>query len=212
MRFRQTGGQLSRWLEELARYNFVIQHRKGIKHSNADGLSRIQQEACDCYVAGRVLDSLPCNGCKVCACAHTQWKRFEEDIDEVVPLAYSSSDVRTFALSVAAQVPEEPMTSVPGILTDQGNGEVEYLGSEVGRESLGESAPLVPGIVVDQGVGEVQARDSGCSKETTEVACEQDSEPRSMWNQGVECCAAVPSRESNTQGTGPPFVPGNCLD
>ena len=28
MRFRQTGGQLSRWLEELARYNFVIQHRK----------------------------------------------------------------------------------------------------------------------------------------------------------------------------------------
>ena len=112
MRFRQTLGQLSRWLEELARYNFVIQHRKGTKHSNAYGLSRIQQDVWDCSIAGRDLDSLPCSGCKVCTRAHSQWKRFEEDTDDVVPLAYSSSDVRTFASSVAVQVLELRTTGV----------------------------------------------------------------------------------------------------
>ena len=122
-----------------------------------------------------------------------------------MPLAYLSSDVRTFASSVAVQVPEEPTTSVPGILMDHGNGEVEYLGVEVGRENPGESAPPVPGIIGDQGIGKVQERDANYSKGTTEVAYEQDSEPRSMWNQGAECCAEVPSRENNTQGTGPPF-------
>ena len=205
MRFRQTGGQLSRWLEELARYNFVIQHRKGTKHSNADGLSRIQQDVCDCYMAGRDLDSLPCSGCKTCARAHAQWKRFEEDVDDVVPLAYSSSDVRTFASSVAVQVPEESTTSVPGILMDQGNGEVEYLEVEDSPESPGESAPPVPGILVDQGVGQVQEGEAEDSKVTTEVVCEQDSEPGSVWNQGAECCATVPPRNDDTQGTGPPF-------
>ena len=33
-------GQLARWLETLSEYNFRIQHRKGRKHNNADGLSR----------------------------------------------------------------------------------------------------------------------------------------------------------------------------
>ena len=88
-------------LEELDCNNFVIQQRKGIRHSNADGLSRIQQNACNCYIAGRDLDLLPCTGCKVFAHAHTHRKQFEEDIDDVVSLAYLSSDVRTFASSVA---------------------------------------------------------------------------------------------------------------
>ena len=79
------------------------------------------------------------------------------------------------------------------------------MGVEVRRESPQESAPPVPIGIVDQGVGKVQERDADCSKGTTEVACEQDSESRSMWNQGAECCAEVPSRENNTQGTGPPF-------
>ena len=133
-------------------------------------------------------------------------KRFEEDVDDVVPLAYSSSDVRTFASSVAVQVPEESTTSVPGILMDQGNGEVEYLGVENSPESPEESAPPVPGILVDQGVGKVQESEAEYSKVTTEVACEQDSEPRSMWNQEAECCATVPPRNDDTQGTGPPFT------
>ena len=87
---------------------------------------------------------------------------------------------------------------------DQGNGEVEYLGVEIRQESPGKSAPPVPGII-DQGVGKVQERDADCSKGTTEVAYEQDSKPRSMWNQGAECFAEVPSWKNNTYGIGPPF-------
>ena len=81
-----------------------------------------------------------------------------------MPLAYSSSDVRTFASSVAVQVPEESTTSVHGILMDQGNGEVEYLEVENSPESPGESAPPVPGILVDQGVGKVQEGEAEVAK------------------------------------------------
>ena len=34
--FRQLEGQLARWLERLQEYEFVIQHRPGRKHQNAD--------------------------------------------------------------------------------------------------------------------------------------------------------------------------------
>ena len=39
MRFRHIQGMLARWLEELSQYDMVIQHRPGVKHGNADGLS-----------------------------------------------------------------------------------------------------------------------------------------------------------------------------
>jgi hypothetical protein len=38
--FRELDGQLARWLETLAQYDFEIIHRKGKQHGNADGLSR----------------------------------------------------------------------------------------------------------------------------------------------------------------------------
>lgn len=38
--FKNPEGQLARWLEILGTYNFIIKHRAGLKHSNADGLSR----------------------------------------------------------------------------------------------------------------------------------------------------------------------------
>lgn len=88
-RFKHIEGQLARWLEELAQYDIVIQHRPGSKHSNADGLSRIPSATrpCNCYEAGRDLDSLPCGGCRHCARLHEQWHRFEMDVDDVVPMA-----------------------------------------------------------------------------------------------------------------------------
>ena len=95
MRFRNSGGQLARWLSVLSEYSFDIQHRSGSKHSNADGLSRIPvQRECDCYTAGRSLESLPCKGCHFCTRLHEQWRRFEEEVDDVVPLS-----VRTLKLS-----------------------------------------------------------------------------------------------------------------
>ena len=88
MRFKQIGGQLSRWLETLSQFAYIIEHRSGKKHCNAEGFSRIPERAtCDCYIAGQDLNSLPCGGCTVCTKMHDQWKRFERDVDDVLPLA-----------------------------------------------------------------------------------------------------------------------------
>ena len=88
-RFRHLEGQLARWVEELAQYDMKIIHRSGKHHNNADGLSRIPDPefSCDCYSAGRDLDSLPCGGCAFCRRTHEQWARFPDDVDDVVPLA-----------------------------------------------------------------------------------------------------------------------------
>ena len=87
--FKNIGGQLARWLEELSQYDMQVVHRPGVKHQNADGLSRLEDdlEYCDCYQAGRTPENLPCGGCDYCQRAHSQWSRFEDDVDDVVPLA-----------------------------------------------------------------------------------------------------------------------------
>ena len=38
--FKEPTGQLARWLERLAAYDFIVHHRPGRKHLNADALSR----------------------------------------------------------------------------------------------------------------------------------------------------------------------------
>ena len=40
LRFKEPEGQIARWLEKLQQYNFVVQHRPGKTHANADALSR----------------------------------------------------------------------------------------------------------------------------------------------------------------------------
>ena len=89
MRFRTLGGQLARWLEELSQYDMVIQHRPGKQHANADGLSRIPpaEECCTQSCAGSTARTLPCQGCPYCTKAQEQWEQFQEDVDDVVPLA-----------------------------------------------------------------------------------------------------------------------------
>ena len=47
--FKNPEGQLARWLEVLGTYIYIIKHRAGLRHLNADGLSR-----------------RPCNTCKHC--------------------------------------------------------------------------------------------------------------------------------------------------
>ncbi len=87
-RFRSPEGQLARWLEELSQYSFSIQHRSGTSHGNADALSRVTSKPeCDCYQAGVSLESLPCHGCAHCQKVHENWSRFEQDVDDVLPLA-----------------------------------------------------------------------------------------------------------------------------
>ena len=94
-RFRHLEGQLARWLQELSQYDFKILHRKGTDHQNADSLSHIrdQLKECDCYRAGSKVEELPCGGCKYCRRAHQQWARFNEDVDDVIPLSVRSVDL-----------------------------------------------------------------------------------------------------------------------
>ena len=47
MNFRNPEGQVARWIELLDTYDFIIQHRAGRIHSNADGLSRRPCDACN---------------------------------------------------------------------------------------------------------------------------------------------------------------------
>ena len=103
MRFKNAEGMLARWIEELSQYDMIIQHRPGKQHGNADGLSRIPDDYCNCYEAGINVSSLPCGGCKFCTKVHNQWARFLEEVDDVIPLA-----VRTASLDIS---PEEILSS-----------------------------------------------------------------------------------------------------
>ena len=44
--FKSPEGQLARWLEKLQEYHFTIVHRPGLKHNNADALSRLPCRQC----------------------------------------------------------------------------------------------------------------------------------------------------------------------
>ena len=106
MRFKQSDGLLSRWLQELGQYDFSIVHRSGKKHSNADGLSRnVPEGECECYMAGKDVATLPCGGCDYCTKMQGKWRRYEEDVDDILPLAYGMSLPEKQCIGV--QVPEE---------------------------------------------------------------------------------------------------------
>ena len=44
--FHEPEGQVARWLESLAEYDFTVQHRSGKQHVNADSLSRLPCKQC----------------------------------------------------------------------------------------------------------------------------------------------------------------------
>jgi hypothetical protein len=56
--------------------------------ANADALSRIPGgEPCSDFNLRVKLQDLPCGGCPYCTRAHTNWSGFDQDVDDVVPLA-----------------------------------------------------------------------------------------------------------------------------
>lgn len=61
---------------------------------------------CDCYQAGKSLSDLPCRGCKYCKRLHEEWARFEDDMDDIVPLA-----VRCIQTNVNIQPTEASQSS-----------------------------------------------------------------------------------------------------
>ena len=44
--FKEPEGQVARWLERLAEYNYRVEHRPGRQHSNVDSLSRLPCKQC----------------------------------------------------------------------------------------------------------------------------------------------------------------------
>ena len=92
--FKAPQGQLSRWLEVLSQYVFKIVHRDGKKHGNADALSRVwcDRTTCDCYESDVPVESLPCGGCLHCQKQEEQWKQFNTETDDVVPLSQVKKD------------------------------------------------------------------------------------------------------------------------
>jgi len=89
LNFKNIEGQLARWIEELAQYDMLIQHRPGKFHGNADGLSRMADPLATCpeYQPLITLKQLPCGGCKFCTRARSQWETFENDVDYVQPIS-----------------------------------------------------------------------------------------------------------------------------
>jgi hypothetical protein len=89
LRFKQINGQLARWLEELSQFDMTIIHRLGRLHNNADAMSHLPspEDQCDCYHVGCTPEGLPCGSCDHCMRMHKQWHRFEQDVDDVIPLA-----------------------------------------------------------------------------------------------------------------------------
>ena len=68
MRFKYIDRQLARWIEELSQYDIVIIHRASSNQQNADGRTRMpdNEECCDCYRAGVMVEQILCGGCKYC--------------------------------------------------------------------------------------------------------------------------------------------------
>ena len=55
--------RIARWLESFAEYDFEVEHRAGVKHLNADGMSRCPNPwNCQC----KNMENLKCGPCKKC--------------------------------------------------------------------------------------------------------------------------------------------------
>ena len=54
LNFRCSEGQTARWLQELQQYDFKVEHRRGVRHNNADALSRRPCLSSDCRHCARL--------------------------------------------------------------------------------------------------------------------------------------------------------------
>ena len=89
--FRHPEGQLARWLERLQEYDFTIQYRPGIAHTNADAMSR-----------------RPCvhNPCKGCDRVESK-ENLARQQNEIVAIQYRTADHASELVSRVTQVDSE---------------------------------------------------------------------------------------------------------
>ena len=83
----------------------TTQQCPGVRHAHTDGLSCIpeQLEACDCYNAGQDVCYLPCGGCPYCTKLHSQWSKFENEVDYGVFLA--TRHISSLEVSATSAIP-----------------------------------------------------------------------------------------------------------
>ena len=89
MNFRNCTGQIGRWQEEIACYDFELVYKPGAEHVVPDALSRIPDGGTFCpnYEGNVEPKDLPCAPCDFCNRAQKQWGSFFEDVDYVKPLS-----------------------------------------------------------------------------------------------------------------------------
>ena len=76
--FKDPQGHLARWLESLSQYDFDIQHRPGLKHQNADALSRKDDDQPLCQHQFRTESQ-----CDICLSLTREWSEFKAEVDGV---------------------------------------------------------------------------------------------------------------------------------
>ncbi|CAC5414888.1 unnamed protein product [Mytilus coruscus] len=85
--FKDPQGQLARWHKVLSQYNFDIQHRAGIKHNNADALSR------------KDIDSFPIHEDKT----DYDWTEFHYKVDNIKDIGRTNESIRAVTRSSTKQ-------------------------------------------------------------------------------------------------------------
>jgi len=116
-------GQQARWLEILEEYDFQIEHRSGVKHQNADALSR-----------------RPC-AIKSCACRHSCEVDSEDDI----------SVIHTVATIVSAGPADRPESTLdvsqsPSLIAFSTPATEDVLAVEVNSDVGGTPTSVVPSV------------------------------------------------------------------
>ena len=92
LKFKNPEGQLARWLELLATYDFAIEHRPGLQHGNADSISR-----------------RPCGDCKYCERAEQK----EHEQCNMLEVEVSPTSVDVCAVQPLREKTQPPETWVP---------------------------------------------------------------------------------------------------
>ena len=124
LRFKKPQGLIARWLMYLGEFCFDIVHVKGTE-TPADAPSRQGLpegiKDCDCYNAGTDITKLPCYPCKFCEKIYKQWKRYENEIDDILPLSYNEvrdhPEIR--ALSWDLDIDLDPDTVLNDLITEE---------------------------------------------------------------------------------------------
>jgi hypothetical protein len=75
---------MARWIETLAQYNFEIHLRAGIKHNNADALSRVNYTTKLCIHQQNEEFDASCESCKNIV---YQWKDFKPQFSQYLRTA-----------------------------------------------------------------------------------------------------------------------------